>query len=251
MSATVHSGGHVADATAAPAHGLRAEFDKLAESYRDLHETNVAITGESPEFFAEYKIADLACMAQRRDSPARDILDFGSGIGNSIPWFRKYFPQARLSCADVSPRSIEMARERFPGSEHHVLVRTRIPLAAASQDIVFSACVFHHIPHEEHLRWLRELRRLVRPGGLLVVYEHNPANPLTVHAVRTCPLDVNAHLVQPAQLRCHAAQAGWRSGRIDYKLFFPHALSLLRPLESRLEWLPLGAQYRLLAHQAP
>lgn len=230
---------------------MSAEFDQLADGYRDLHQANVAITGEAPEYFAEYKIADLADLVQRRSSPAHDILDFGSGIGNSIPWFRQYFPQARLSCADVSPRSIDMARERFPGPERHVLVHTRIPLAAASQDIVFSACVFHHIPHEDHLRWLCELRRLVRPGGLLVVYEHNPANPLTVHAVRTCPLDANARLVRPAQLCCRAAQAGWRGSRVDYKLFFPHALRLLRPLESRLEWLPLGAQYRLLAHQAP
>lgn len=229
---------------------LRAEFDRLADAYRDLHEANVAITGEAPEFFAEYKVADLANLVQQHGRTVRDILDFGSGIGNSIPWFRKYFPRARLSCADVSPRSIEVARERFPGPERHVLVQARIPLAPASQDVVFSACVFHHIPHEEHLRWLRELRRVVRPGGLLVVYEHNPANPLTVHAVRTCPLDVNARLVQPVQLRCHAAQAGWRSGRVDYKLFFPRVLRMLRPLEAHLEWLPLGAQYRFLAHQA-
>jgi SAM-dependent methyltransferase len=234
----------------APAPHLRAEFDLLADEYEAVHKANVAITGENPEYFAEYKIADLARFIARHERAARDILDFGSGIGNSIPWFRRYFPQARLSCADVSPRSVDIARTRFPGPEQHLLVGERIPAAAASQDIVFSACVFHHIPHDEHLRWLRELRRLVRPGGLLVVYDHNPANPLTVHAVRTCPLDVNAHLVRPAALRSRAAQAGWRRARVDYKLFFPRPLSLLRPLEAHLEWLALGAQYRLVAQQA-
>ena len=228
---------------------LRAEFDLLADEYDSLHKANVAITGEEPAFFAHYKVADLRQFVRREGAPARDILDFGSGIGNSIPAFRSCFPQSRLSCADVSPRSIEIARSRFPGPEQHVLVKRRVPLASCSQDIVFSACVFHHIPHEEHLRWLVELRRLVRPGGLLVVYEHNPHNPLTVHAVRACPLDVNARLVAPAELRSCAAQAGWRQARAAYKLFFPRALGALRPLEPRLEWLPLGAQYRLTARQ--
>ena len=227
----------------------RAEFDLLADEYHRLHRANVAITGEEPAFFAGYKVADLRQFAAHAGAPARDILDFGSGIGNSIPAFRKYFPQARLSCADVSMRSSELAQSRFPGPERHVVVGKRVPLPPSSQDIVFSACVFHHIPHEEHLRWLRELRRLVRPGGLLVIYEHNPFNPLTVHAVRTCPLDANARLVRPARLRSCAAQAGWREPGFAYKLFFPRALRALRPLEAHLEWLPLGAQYRLAAWQ--
>jgi SAM-dependent methyltransferase len=130
------------------------------------------------------------------------------------------------------------------------MVGDDVPLPPESQDLVFTACVFHHIPHEQHLRWLRELRRLVRPGGLLAIYEHNPANPLTVHAVRTCALDRNARLVGSAQLRRQAAQSGWRNARIAYKLFFPHALRFLRPLERKLEWCPVGAQYRLLAEQA-
>jgi SAM-dependent methyltransferase len=233
----------------AQAADLRAEFDLLADEYNAMHRANVAITGEAPEFFAEYKIADLARLAAHSVRPVRDIVDFGSGIGNSIPWFRKYFPQARLVCADVSARSHEIASTRFPGAQRHLLVQDRVPVPPASCDLVFSACVFHHIPHAQHLHWLRELRRIVRPGGLLVIYEHNPANPLTVHAVRTCPLDANAHLVRPAQLAHYAARAGWRAPAVDYKLFFPHCLRMLRPLEPALQWLPLGAQYRLVARQ--
>ena len=229
---------------------LRAEFDLLADEYHALHKANDALAGGEPEIFARYKIAQLAELVAARGAQARDILDFGSGIGNSIPWFRQYFPDSQLACADVSERSLQIAQMRFPGAEHHVLVHDSIALDAASQDIVFSACVFHHIPHSQHLHWLRELRRLVRPGGLLVVYEHNPANPLTVHAVRTCPLDANAHLVRPIELRRNAAEAGWRAPRTDYTMFFPRALRALRAIEPRLAWLPLGAQYRLVAQQA-
>jgi SAM-dependent methyltransferase len=227
--------------------GLRAEFDLLADEYHEQHTANIAITGEGPEYFAEYKIADLAALVCRRGLPSGDILDFGSGIGNSLPYFRKYFGGSSLSCADVSARSMEIALARFPGSEKYVLVDRSIPVPDQSQDIVFSACVFHHISHDEHLHWLAELHRITRPGGLLAIYEHNPLNPLTVRAVNTCPLDVNARLIRGSVLRQRARSSGWANAEVDYKLFFPAALKPLRPLEKHLEWCGLGAQYRVIA----
>lgn len=230
---------------------VRAEFDQLADDYHRQHEENIAITGESPEYFSEYKISDLSGYLKRANLSAMNILDFGSGIGNSIPYFRKYFPDSSLACADVSIRSMEISRGRFPGDENYVLIDNgRLPLESGSQDVVFSACVFHHIPHSEHLQWLSELRRVTRKGGVLAIYEHNPLNPLTVRAVNTCPLDVNAHLIFAKQMRQRAQSAGWIRGRTDYRLFFPAFLAKLRPMEQHLGWLGLGAQYRLLARQA-
>jgi SAM-dependent methyltransferase len=229
--------------------GMRAEFDLLADEYHVVHRKNIAITGEAPEYFSEYKIADLATSLQRLKLPHAAILDFGSGIGNSLPYFRKYFPQSKISCADVSSRSIEIAQARFPGDENYLLIGQNIPLPTGSHDVVFSACVFHHIPHEEHLHWLTELRRVTKPGGVLAIYEHNPLNPLTLRAVNTCPLDVNAHLIRSGVMRDRARKSGWASAKIAYKIFFPSALGKLRPLEDHLEWLALGAQYRMLAQK--
>jgi SAM-dependent methyltransferase len=228
---------------------MQAEFDLLADEYYVQHKANVAITGEKPEYFAEYKVADLAEVTRRKLFAAGRILDFGSGIGNSIPFFRKHFPRSQLHCADVSTRSIEIARARFPGEERYVVVGNTIPLPTSSQDIVFSACVFHHIPPQEHGHWLAELLRVTRPGGLLAIYEHNPLNPLTVRAVNTCPLDVNACLIRGAIMRKRALMGGWEHARVDYKLFFPSMLKSLRPLEQHLSWLALGAQYRMAAQK--
>ncbi|MCC7049528.1 MAG: class I SAM-dependent methyltransferase [Alphaproteobacteria bacterium] len=225
----------------------QAEFDRLADAYHEQHKANVAITGEEPAYFAEYKIADLAALLAH--VPPAAILDFGSGIGNSLPYFRRYFPGVASTCADVSARSIAVSKERFPGPERHVQIGRTIPLPDASQDVAFSACVFHHIPHEDHPHWLAELRRVTRPGGLLAIFEHNPLNPLTVRAVNTCPLDVNARLIRAGTLRQRAEAAGWRHARIDYRLFFPAALAGLRFLEPSLGWLCLGAQYRLTARR--
>ena len=227
--------------------GGRAEFDGFADQYRDMHVENIAITGEHPEYFHEYKISDLRRAVDQAGVDPRNIFDFGSGIGNSIPYFRKYFPDSTLTCGDVSERSLALSKEKCPGAEQYSVIGDVIDLPSESQDVVFTACVLHHIPHSEHHHWLSELRRITKPGGILAIYEHNPFNPLTVRAVNTCPLDVNAHLIAGPAMKSRARAAGWQTATIAYKVFFPAALSGMRWAEPHLEWLPFGGQYRLVA----
>jgi SAM-dependent methyltransferase len=120
-----------------------------------------------------------------------------------------------------------------------------------SFDAVFSACVFHHIPHGDHVKWIVELRRVTRPDGVLAIYEHNPLNPLTVAAVNTCPLDVNAKLIRAGAMQQELIKNGWKDANIEYKLFFPAVLRSLRFLEPHLGRIFLGAQWRLMAKNRP
>ena len=144
----------------------KAEFDRFADAYYDQHRENVAVTGEGPEYFAEYKIRQLRQLVEREQIGVSRICDFGSGIGNSIPFFRKYFPDAALTSSDVSERSLTLGKQRYPGDGNYVLIEdSRIPCESGAFDVAFSACVFHHIPHEEHVTWLKELHRITRPGG--------------------------------------------------------------------------------------
>jgi SAM-dependent methyltransferase len=228
----------------------KAEFDRFADEYYAQHQKNVAVTGETPEYFAEYKIRRLKQIVVRTDIDASRIFDFGSGTGNSIPYFRKYFPDAALTSSDVSERSLTLSKARFPESDNYLLIeKDRVPCEPDAFDVVFSACVFHHIPHDEHMLWLRELYRITRPGGLIAVFEHNPLNPLTVHAVNTCPFDENAKLIFGRDLARRLRDAGWASPLIKYNLFFPRRLALLRALETSLSWLPFGAQYVAIARK--
>jgi SAM-dependent methyltransferase len=221
-----------------------AEFDRFADEYRTLHAASVRLSGESPEFFAEYKVADVAALLGGRVSDEPAILDFGAGVGTSVPYFRKHLPRCRLTCLDVSRRSLEVGRAHFGNEAEFVhFDGPRAPFADASFDVVFFACVLHHVAHSEHPALLAEAHRVLRPDGSLVVFEHNPYNPLTVYAVNTSPLDANAVLLTPSSLRRSAERAGFPSGVLRYCIFFPSALRSLRPLERRLHWLPLGAQY--------
>ena len=92
-----------------------------------------------------------------------------------------------------------------------------------------------------------ELRRVTHPGGMLAIFEHTPLNPLTVRAVNTCPFDENARLVRANDLLRRYLDCGWKDPKVQYHLFFPHALSGLRVLEPYLTGIPFGGQYSLTA----
>lgn len=228
----------------------RAEFDKFAEEYKSLHCENVASSGESPEYFAEYKMKDLKKIVKGTSAimDTGHFLDFGAGIGSSVPFFRKYFPAARLTCADVSENSLEIAASNFGNSAEYVTFDgTYLPFADNSFDATYASCVFHHIRPEQHVHHLRELHRVLKLKGFIMIYEHNPLNPLTVRAVNTCPFDENAILIRANIMKTRLKSAGFTSVKIRYRVFFPRFLSSLRWAENWLEWLPLGAQYYVVA----
>ena len=91
-----------------------------------------------------------------------------------------------------------------------------IPLEAGSFDLVFSACVFHHIEGGEHVGIFQQLRRLLKPTGHIVTFEHNPINPVTRYMVATCPFDENAVLIPAAELRRRQGDAGFNAIDVTY-----------------------------------
>lgn len=224
----------------------RAEFDQFADEYEQQHAANIRISGEGPAYFARYKVQDVASVCGA-NVPAR-ILDFGAGVGASVPHWNEAFPVSSLTCLDVSERSLAIARERYPDvAEFRSFDGVTLPFDPGSFDVAFAACVFHHIDAAQHVPLLRELRRVLRDDGRLFVFEHNPLNPLTRRAVDTCPFDANAVLIRAGTMRARLRAAGFRRVALAYRIFFPRSLRFMRPLERMLIHVPLGGQYRLCA----
>lgn len=88
---------------------------------------------------------------------------------------------------------------------------------------------------------------MLRKDGILVIYEHNPINPLTVRAVNTCPLDENAKLIKAGVMKRKLQDAGWREVNVAYKLFFPGFFRSFRWMERYLIKVFFGAQWRIVA----
>ena len=53
---------------------MQTEFDTHADKYRLMHKENISITGEPPEYFSEYKVADLAKLLARLKLSTTKIL---------------------------------------------------------------------------------------------------------------------------------------------------------------------------------
>lgn len=225
-------------------------FDRYASRYADTVNASIGASGESVEYFAWLK-ADLMRRAYAKVPPA-SVLDFGCGTGLSTRALRRAFPSGTaVTGVDPSEDSIRMAAEQQPSGGGEVSFRVsgddRLPFADAAFEAVFTACVFHHIERHDHVRWLQEIRRVLAPGGTFLLFEHNPFNPLTRRAVRDCPFDEGVVLLHPSYSRHALKEAGFSPERAAYYFFFPAALRILRPLESLMRWLPLGAQYYIRA----
>lgn len=221
------------------------EFDRYADDYTALHRASIHASGEEPAYFARYK---ARYMATRLGTPASgsalDVLDFGCGVGNSIPFLQEAFPRARLNGVDPSGASIRKAADLHAGVATFEVGRDdRLPYDDDRFDVIQAACVFHHIQPAERRHWTQELRRVLKPGGRLFVFEHNVLNPLTVRAVHACPFDEDAILLPRSELLALVRGAGFIRVRARYIVFFPKALAFLRGLEPALGSVPFGAQY--------
>lgn len=226
----------------------KIEFDSIAKDYSVQHARSIRFSGEDTDYFAKYKIGDVRSALSRRGYAPTRIMDFGAGIGNSLAPMRQSFPDAHITCLDVSEKSLELCRSiSVSNVDFRSYDGNTIPFEENSFDLIFTACVFHHIPPSLHGRLIREIRRVLSPNGFFILFEHNPWNPFTQYAVRTCPFDANAQLINAPEMRHRLLESGFANVQTYFRIFFPKKLSMLRCLEPYLKKVPLGAQYYLLS----
>ena len=114
-------------------------------------------------------------------------------------------------------------------------------------DFAFSICVMHHVPPANWSNFVREMRRVLRPGGLALVFEHKPRNPMTMRAVNRCPFDRDAVLFQSKETEWLFRGAGCDRVRSRFILPVPAVNSLLRRVDRLFSGLPFGGQYYVMA----
>jgi ubiquinone/menaquinone biosynthesis C-methylase UbiE len=99
----------------------------------------------------------------------RTVLDAGCGTGWNLRWLRRYSGDGRGVGIDVEPVAVELARERHGDDVLEASVLD-LPFADASFDLVTSFDVLPQVPGEGGDETaLREMRRVLRPGGVLFV----------------------------------------------------------------------------------
>jgi SAM-dependent methyltransferase len=219
--------------------GSDTHFDPYADTYRDEIESAIAFSGMDLDHFTEVKARHLLDLMRRQlgDPAALAAVDVGCGTGETD---RFLAPEVgALHGADISRRSIERAREVNPGVDYRLYERT-LPFDDDAFHFSFSINVLHHVQLDERAAFVSELARVVRPGGLIAIAEHNPANPLTRRVVRQCAFDVGVTLVRRPELEAMLAAAGLEVVEHRYMIFLP---TRSVTVDRMLRRIPLGAQY--------
>ncbi|CAN5876688.1 class I SAM-dependent methyltransferase [soil metagenome] len=220
------------------------DFDKYANDYRSIHTDNVKLSGADSFYFAEHKVQQL--MGTEAGNTAVRMLDIGCGDGATELFIQQYQPSWTVEAIDISEKSIARAGEKkITNANFSVYDGKQIPFADNSFDIAFIAAVMHHIDFSLHECLLKEILRVLKPGGRIYLFEHNPLNPVTRYLVNTCVFDKDAKLLGYNYSNRLLNNAGFKNIKKKFILFFPRSgmLARLIKLEDKLGWLPLGGQY--------
>jgi len=123
-----------------------------------------------------------------------DVLEVGIGTGRNLPF---YPADARLTGVDLSPGMLKLARSPATSLNRPVDLRVgdgvRLEFADGSFDAVVFSLALCSIPHDDAA--IREAKRVLRPGGRLLLVEHVRSPRRWVRAVELL-VDVFASRLQ-------------------------------------------------------
>lgn len=226
---------------------FKAEFDEFCQNYRKIVDENLWVSGETSEYFAEYKVRMLCEWFPEKINQNLKILDFGCGDGLMTEYIKRYFMYSKIYGADISQKSIIQARESFRGIDFSVIDGSYLPFEEREFDLVVAAGVFHHIQPIDQKPWVEEIHRVLKPGGTIVIFELNPLNLGTLYIFRNHPMEKNAKMLFP--WRVEKLLSSFTQTTIKFYCFFPNWMKFLRPIERFISWLPLSGLYAGIARK--
>jgi len=179
----------------------RASYDTIADSYADLTRH---LLDETP---AERSIlAMFADMVRARGGGT--VADVGCGPGRITAHLRRLGVDA--FGIDLSPGMIEAARREHPGVRFDLGSMTDLALAGASMAGLVAWYSLIHVPDEEISRVFAHFRRVLRPGGpLLLSFHVGDESQLKTQGYGGHPMKLFVHRRRPGQMIAWLTEAGF------------------------------------------
>ena len=102
-----------------------------------------------------------------------EVLDFGCGCGRVLRHYRDELPGAKVHGCDIDAVAISWCQRNLSFAEFRTNgAMPPFPYDEQQFDFVYATSVFTHLNEEMQLAWLEELRRVTRPGALLLLTTH-------------------------------------------------------------------------------
>ncbi len=219
------------------------DFNTHKNQYRSVIEQKIAFAGKGLDFYTRVKADYLRKIVDRHlpDTHPVRILDVGCGHGYIHPMLRALGYE--VTGVEVASEVLAMAQQENPGNKYVAYDGSQLPFEDKSFDLVLAICVMHHVPPKSWPNFVSEARRVLRPNGQFVVFEHNPLNPATRYVVANNDIDSDAVLLRHTRLATMLKDAGLQAVYTRSILFTPFDQTIFRLMDEVLGRLPLGAQY--------
>jgi SAM-dependent methyltransferase len=128
--------------------------------------------------------------------PRGSGLDVGCGTG--VLAARLAAAGYAMTGVDPSAGMLDVMRARFPELTAVEASGTELPFAGDAFDLVLTVAALHHIADPADVRrTLAEMVRVLRPGGRIVVWDHNPRNPYWGPLMARVPQDTGEERLIP------------------------------------------------------
>lgn len=111
-----------------------------------------------------------ALLGGRLLQPGVHVLDAGCGTGGFLRWVLDCNPSASVAGVDIGADAIDLARTRVPEAKLHATPLRSLPFSDEQFDVVVSKDVLQHVPEDDVQLSLRELYRVLKPGGMLLLH---------------------------------------------------------------------------------
>lgn len=216
-------------------------FDRIAEEYDESLPPHVV------EHYLDKRVRLIAAL----QTPGRQGLDVGCGTG--VLAQRLAARGFEMTGLDPSEGMLEVLAEHAPDVRAVRGYGTELPFEDASFDLVLTVAALHHIADEAAVRTtLVEMVRVTRPGGRLVVWDHNPRNPYWKRLMARVPQDDGSERLIPEEEVVSGLRAGGAVQISSQQLGLvpdfapPRLLGVARTIERIAERTP--AVRRLCAH---
>ncbi|HEY2384778.1 MAG TPA: class I SAM-dependent methyltransferase [Terriglobia bacterium] len=224
-----------------------ATFDGYADDYASLIRDPIRDTfAGGSRFFFDRKMQVIRDFLNRAETESSALLwlDIGCGQGDLLRLGKSYFKHAAgcdpshgmlKSCADLDVR--------------HQPAPEVLPYDSRTFDFVTAVCVYHHVPPDRRSLLTAEAFRVLKPGGIFCIIEHNPINPVTRLIVSRTKVDAGVQLLTAQAARLLLSTPASKVLGSRYFLLFPERLKSLVRIEDSLRALPLGGQYAVFAQR--
>ncbi|MEV5547385.1 class I SAM-dependent methyltransferase [Streptomyces sp. NPDC052309] len=180
----------------------------MSDDHTHVQEFFSARAADWDSRFPDDAPAYAAAVAELGLRPGDRVLDAGCGTGRALPPLRAAVgPSGVVVGADLTPAMLQAAVRAGRDRDGRLLLAdvTALPLRSRSLDAVFAAGLVAHLP--DPAGNLRELARVVRPGGVLALFHPIGRAALAARqGRRITPDDLRAE----PNLRPLLAGSGWR-----------------------------------------